>query len=347
MKWIRKTPFTCMIIVTSLVVWYSVLIVHYVNTRNEMKKNGNAVVETQMTDRMEYVDSIEEEDKESISELEINNQPQNVIMDESVINQVDSVDVNDAEKVEEHNNPDDNQKEEIIGITRFEEYEPVEVNSKYYKDPGKRAFTTDYPYEKVDKHYFDDAAFIGDSRTVGIYDYSGIDTADFYCNDGYCTYLWSIGKSIYWQNERKKISLDEAMDEKQYGKIYVLLGMNDCGYGSGEAFKERYEKLLQMLQEKQPNAILYLVAILHVSKEEVQSQPIFNNLHIEDKNIIIAEFADGKNSFYLDYNNIFTNKDGYLNPELTFDGIHLYAASYEEIFEFFTNHAVVKQKEEN
>ena len=55
-------------------------------------------------------------------------------------------------------NPDDQKiKEEEIGITRFVKYKKTEVNSPYYVDPGEKALTTEYSYEKVGKEYFDDA----------------------------------------------------------------------------------------------------------------------------------------------------------------------------------------------
>ncbi len=74
-------------------------------------------------------------------------------------------------------------EEALVGKTVFVEYPPVETNSIYYEDVGKVALTTEYPYTTVGEDYFKDAAFLGDSRTMGISDYAGLE-ADFYCENG-------------------------------------------------------------------------------------------------------------------------------------------------------------------
>ncbi len=117
-------------------------------------------------------------------------------------------------------------------------YEPRETNSRYYSDRGRVPLDTLADYTACDDDYFDDACFIGDSRMVGIYDYSGWDNADFFCDNGFCAYNYVGGKTVHFQNEGKKVLLDDAMDRRQYGKIYIMIGTNDCGYGNTDNFKE-------------------------------------------------------------------------------------------------------------
>ena len=75
----------------------------------------------------------------------------------------------EQQNAEEQNNSEEQQEpvEPFVGVTEFLSYEPSDVKSPYFKDPGKKALTTTYPYETVDRAYFQDAAFIGDSRTTG------------------------------------------------------------------------------------------------------------------------------------------------------------------------------------
>ncbi len=122
-----------------------------------------------------------------------------------------------------------------------------------------------------------------------------------------------------------------------------MLGINDCGYGTTESFQDGLADMVNMVIEKQPNAIIYLVANMHISKsaEKESSNKVFSNININAKNVAMAELANGINIFYLDYNDSFTDAKGYLIDEYTFDGFHLYAKQYAIWSDFFREHAIL------
>ncbi len=225
------------------------------------------------------------------------------------------------------------------GITRFIKYEPQEIDSRYYSDAGKVALTTEYPYTKENISYFSDAAFLGDSRTLGISDYAGLEEADFYCDSGMMIFKL-LEEEITYQKTGDKVDLTQVLQEKQYGKIYIMLGMNELGYGNTETYLEQYRKVVDQIREWQPQAIFYIMANLHVSREKNNMETEFNNININDKNAASAQLANGTDIFYLDANPLFTDRDGFLNAELTFDGVHLYAQHYDVWREFLLEHAV-------
>ena len=226
-----------------------------------------------------------------------------------------------------------------IGITNYEFYNPVQIDSPYYKDAGKIALTTAYPYTKENISYFNDAAFLGDSRTLGISDYAGLEEADFYCDSGMMIFKL-LEDGVTYQRTGNKVNLPEVMQEKQYGKIYIMLGMNELGYGNTELYLEKYSEVLQRIREWQPEAIIYIMANLHVSREKNNLESEFNNININDKNAASASLANGTDVFYLDVNPLFTDEEGFLNAELTFDGVHLYAKHYDVWRDFLLEHAV-------
>ena len=232
--------------------------------------------------------------------------------------------------------------EPATGGVEYIYYDPIAVNSKYYSDPGCIALTSDYDYVTVDDDYFNDACFIGDSRMMGIFDYANLRQADFYCNNGYCTYLWSKEKPVNHQNSGKKVVLDDALSNKTYGKIYIMIGLNDCGYGNIDNFSERLSAMLDMIKEKQPDAIIFLMANLHMSQSKSDGDAVYNNVDLNAHNVAVAAFADGDKIFYLDFNPEFTDENGYLCSEETFDGVHLYADGYVRCAEFLKEHGVVK-----
>lgn len=231
-------------------------------------------------------------------------------------------------------------REDKENATKFVEYTPVEIDSIYYSDAGKVALTTTYDYVLENEGYFNDAAFIGDSRTMGISDYAGFDEADFFCENGMTIYKLFEDKGVTYQNTGEKADLKERLQEKRYGKIYIMLGMNELGYGNTSMYMKQYLKVLRQIREWQPDAVIFIMANLHVSQEKNNMESEFNNININDKNVASARLANGRDIFYLDCNPLFTDEEGYLQAELTFDGVHLYAQHYEKWGEFLLEHGV-------
>lgn len=243
---------------------------------------------------------------------------------------------NESEEEEEA----DNTEEIPIGITRFETYEPQATDSIYYSDAGKIALTTEYPYAKENESYFKNAAFLGDSRTLGISDYAGLDGADFYCDSGMTIFKLLGEDGVTYQKTGDKVNIPQVLQQKQYGKIYMMLGMNELGYGNTEMYLKQYREVVEQIRTWQPGAIIYIMANLHVSKEKNNLETEFNNMNINAKNAASATLANGTDIFYLDANPLFTDEEGCLNAEMSFDGVHLYAQHYDAWREFLLEHAV-------
>lgn len=232
------------------------------------------------------------------------------------------------------------QRHEETRATKFVEYTPIETNSRYYSDAGKVALTTTYDYVLENDSYFNDAVFLGDSRTLGISDYAGLEGADFFCDNGMTIYKLLEDTGVTWQRTGEKMDMKKVLQENHYGKIYIMLGMNELGYGDTTMYLKQYLKVIRKLREWQPEAVIYVMANLHVSREKNDMESEFNNININDKNVASARLADGRNVFYLDCNPIFTDEEGYLQAELSFDGVHLYAQHYDKWREFLMEHGV-------
>ena len=146
-------------------------------------------------------------------------------------------------------------------------------------------------FQKGDVSYFDDALFIGDSRTEGLREYGGL---------GNATVLSDSGMSIYrvWKEKfsvgGKKQSLEEILSNHRYGKVYLMLGINELGYDYNQT-KKRYEESLAKIIATQPEAIIYLQANLHVTDEKSKNSDIYNNENINRINLIMKELADRLN----------------------------------------------------
>lgn len=173
----------------------------------------------------------------------------------------------------------------------------------------------------------DDALFIGDSRTVGIMEYAGIDGADYFCTVGMSVY--NINKKPVSVPNVGKVTLTELLNSKRYGKIYIMLGINEVGYELSSTV-EKYSELIEFVKEKQSDAVIFIQANLHVSKSRSDSDKVVNNTAINELNAELAKLADGKSKFYLDANILFDDKTGALSSDKSEDSTHLYAKYYSE-----------------
>lgn len=192
-------------------------------------------------------------------------------------------------------------------------------------------------FGKAPKGYFKDALFIGDSRTVGIEEYGTFKYSTFFCTEGMNVY--DIKKDKVKVNGIGKLNLSELLSQKQFGKIYVMLGINELGY-SREQTVDKFGELIQTIREKQADASIYIQANLHVTKKKSSGDKIFNNKRINKFNREIAKFADNESIFYIDVNEYFDDKDGNLAKDKSFDEVHPLGKYYKNWCSWIRNHVV-------
>jgi len=197
-----------------------------------------------------------------------------------------------------------------------------------------------YEFTASEKSYFDDALFIGDSRTVGLKEYGTLDNVDYFATPG--LNLYTIEKTRAEGVSGEKISLDEMLTQKTYGKVYLMLGINELGYDFDTTVK-KYETFIEYLRTSQPEAILYVCANLHVNSLRNEVDEIHNNEAINRMNEVIQSFADQKDIFYLDANPLFDDEEGNLSEAYISDDSHLLGQYYEIWCEWYLENTIVKE----
>lgn len=169
--------------------------------------------------------------------------------------------------------------------------------------------------------FFDDAAFIGDSRTEGFMLYTGLNNATFYATKGLMVDTF-FTKEFVRQGD-KKVTIPEDMKNKQFGKVYVMLGVNELGWAYESVFIQKYGELVDKIRELQPNATIYVQSILPVTKEKSNKDKIYNNPKIDRYNELLQQMAQEKGAVYLKVNESVGLDGGALPADATTDGIHL------------------------
>ena len=174
----------------------------------------------------------------------------------------------------------------------------------------------------VDNTYFEDAAFVGDSRTDGFLLYSGIGTG---------TNLTSNGLSIFKLDTKKAITIDgenytipEALGRKQYGKVYLSLGVNELGYYNDEGFYQAYCDAIDAIRACQPDAVIYSQGLIPLNESVVAASggpSYLTNEHLRVYNGLMQKAAEEKQVVFLDLYSEFANENGELPEEASKDGV--------------------------
>ncbi len=172
--------------------------------------------------------------------------------------------------------------------------------------------------------YFNDAVFLGDSRTVDLMIYSKVKEtkAKAYCDIGLNVNTVFEKRFINYKN--KKLTAIEALSvhKKKYSKVYIMFGINELGFDSVESFITSYKKLIDTVRTINPKAVVYVQSVLPVTKSKDHMSDKFNNLRAKKFNAYIKEMCIGRKVFYIDAYSAFQGADGYLPEAVASDGIH-------------------------
>ena len=116
-----------------------------------------------------------------------------------------------------------------------------------------------------------------------------------------------------------------------------LLGINEIGAYTAADWAAQYKSLLDLVREKQPDAVIFIQSIFHTTQKKSDSS-YFKNEVINERNAAIAQLADGKTIFYLDLNPLFDDENGALRADYSGDGVHVRAPYYvqwrDELYRF-------------
>ena len=201
--------------------------------------------------------------------------------------------------------------------------DPSDKRDPGAEDPDEPFTFPDEPVKPEDP--FQNALFIGDSRTVGIAKFAGIEGADFYACTGMSVYtVWKETSSV---GNWGKMLLEEVLQQKEYDRIYLMLGINELGYNMDKTIAT-HAALVARIRELQPRAYLMICANMHVTQKRSSSDKIINNARIDQLDAAFSQQADGKSIFYLDVNPVFDDENGALGAQYTQDNTHILGKYY-------------------
>lgn len=198
--------------------------------------------------------------------------------------------------------------------TEPEEEEPTEVPTEPPTEPIV-----------ITENWFDDVLFIGDSRTVGLRDMARLGEADYFCAGSMSVFTvqgWECSDRDFFNKY-----LHQVLSTNTYGKIYIHLGLNECG-NDHDLVIEKYQDLIDLVQEKQKDAELILQSVMTVTKYKADN-PNFSLEKITALNERIKTLAEENELHFIDTNELMADEEGYLREDYAYDGAHPTGLGYQ------------------
>lgn len=198
--------------------------------------------------------------------------------------------------------------------------------------------------DPVEMDYFSDAVFIGDSRTDGLRLYSGIRGTTFLSYKGITVF------DVMERTDKKVVEIDgekytilDALGKAQYKKVYVALGVNELGYLDSGKFAEEYGKLIDEIRRLQPDAEIYIQALVPVNPDKCEQyhQPSWlNNETMDLYNTALKALCTEKQVIFLNISEVMVDENGILPAEATSDGLHFTKSWYQKWLDYLMTHTV-------
>ncbi|MDR0952511.1 MAG: S-layer homology domain-containing protein [Oscillospiraceae bacterium] len=195
----------------------------------------------------------------------------------------------------------------------------------------------------VSASYLDDACFIGHSLIVGMQTAFKLPNTDFYAFNGASARSIMTYTSFPVEgNENGVGTLAEAMDENDYGKVYIMLGANEAGTAAyhRDSFYSNLDAVIDLVRQTQPNAKIYLFSFTPVTQGYSESSANLSRDNILKYNDVIKRLCRENRLYYLNVFDHLQVENGFIPESAAYDGLHITGTEYAKIKAYILSHAV-------
>ena len=184
-----------------------------------------------------------------------------------------------------------------------------------------------------DTSFFDDALFIGDSITTGLYLYGYLDESLVYAKLG-------LAPSTALESEIDGVTINSKIKANNPKKIYIMLGTNSVGYSDGNYLANCMGELVQHISQI-TKAKVYVLSIPPITYyAEADYDNALTTSAINEYNTALKSVIKGTKAKFLDFHSVLTAPDGYYYQEYhEMDGIHFMGSTYQVMLSFLEKHS--------
>ena len=169
-------------------------------------------------------------------------------------------------------------------------------------------------------HFFDDAAFIGDSVSLKLQhfqqEYGTFGKATFFTTVSYSV-NHAVNNTMFLMYQGVEMTPEDALAACGAKKVFILLGMNDIALTGVDGAITNWGIMLGRIREKNPDIQVYIQS----------GTPIFtggekgklNNVNMDAYNVRLQEFAEQNGCYYIDIATVMKDATGGLKAEYCAD----------------------------
>ena len=194
----------------------------------------------------------------------------------------------------------------------------------------------------VDRSYFNDACFLGDSLTQGMQIYStGLPEASFCAYKGIGPNAVVNSTTCTRRDGVKEIPM-EVLTAQQPKVLYILLGTNVLNRdGDYSSFLTYYRLMLDMIAQALPNTQIYVQSITPVRPEVRASHPGLYKERLCEINDELSAIALEKGCAFLNLWEALADENGDLKAEYAQnDGYHVKPEGYTAWVDYLRTHTI-------
>ena len=193
--------------------------------------------------------------------------------------------------------------------------------------------------DAVGDDYFDDALFIGDSLTYGLYGYRIIPNAAFVSSVGINLGSMQTSESFALADGSEGTMMQALAEQIHPLKIYIMMGTNGINWLPFDTMLDQYTLLIDQVRGLFPNAILYIQSLAPTTYAAGLNQPGLARESICAFNTELLNLASLQRTYYLDVYTALADADGYLPEEFaSADGVHFSQTLYQKWYHYAATH---------
>ena len=191
----------------------------------------------------------------------------------------------------------------------------------------------------VEDEFFSDALFVGNSLVHGLWGFGGIGSADYAAaTSASVVNLDRVRNEALWGvAEEDAPSVEESLSLGSYGKVYLLLGINEIGF-EPEDFIKLYSLVLDTVAEAQPEADIYIMGLTPVTEEKDAEGYPFTMERVLAYNEALKALAEEREMYFVDLVEALADESGFLPEADSTDGIHLVREKYPKWADYLRCH---------
>lgn len=126
------------------------------------------------------------------------------------------------------------------------------------------------------------------------------------------------------------VPMVDELNGHAYDRVFTMFGVNELNWPNPGYIVERYVPLIEAIRERQPNAKLYMISILPLTKG-YKSSTGKDMDDVNELNAQLAALCEQQGVTFIDVTDALVDDEGFLPAEASSDGHHLHSA-YAQVF---------------